>query len=131
VRRRTPEVALRHTYTPGSLRTAILRRIAAAGVSDEMRILLIESGGFVGIPLTYEVDLQALGAEPVAALERAIQNGLSEPAPPPTSAGGVSVRLERDDGSIGELTVSNAAASAEAGPLVQRLRACARIMPRP
>ena len=91
-----------------------------------MRILLIESGGFVGIPLTYEVDLRALGAEPVA-LERAIKKAVSEPDLAPTSAGGVLIRLERDDGSTGELSASNAALSADIGPLVQRLRACARV----
>ncbi len=89
---------------------------------------MIESGGFVGIPVRYEVDLTALGAEAVTALERAIDKSMFEPEPLPTSAGGVSIRLERDDGSTGELTVSNAKASPEVGPLVQRLRACARVM---
>jgi hypothetical protein len=93
-----------------------------------MRIFLIESGGFVGVPLRYEVDASALDAPVLSALERAMAAAPAGMQPPPTSAGGVRIRLERDDGSAKELTLSHAAPTRETAELVQRLRACAKIV---
>ncbi len=93
-----------------------------------MRIFLIESGGFVGVPLRYEVDVPALGAAVLPALERALATAAAGPQPPPTSAGGVCIRMVRDDGSVNELTLSHAAPAPEVDKLVQRLRACAKLV---
>ena len=93
-----------------------------------MRIFLIESGGFVGVPLRYEVDVSALGAAVKSALERAMVTATAGPQPPPTSAGGVCIRMVRDDGSVNELTLSHAAPAPEIDELVQRLRACAKVV---
>ncbi len=93
-----------------------------------MRIVLIESGGFLGVPLRYEVDVSALGAADLSALERAMVTATAEPQPAPTSAGGVCIRMERDDGSVNELTLSHAAPAPEIAELVQRLRAYARMV---
>jgi hypothetical protein len=65
-----------------------------------MRIVLIESGGFVGVPLRYEVEVTAVGAATLAALERALQTAATSPQPPPTSAGGVKIRIEHEDGRV-------------------------------
>jgi hypothetical protein len=94
-----------------------------------MRIILIESGGFVGVPLRYEVDVSALDAAVLSGLERAMVTATAGPQPPPTSAGGVRIRLERDDGSVNELTLSHAAPAPEIAELAQRLRACAKLVP--
>jgi hypothetical protein len=96
-----------------------------------MRIVLIDSGGFVGVPLQYEVDVSELGAGDVPALERALVTAAAEPPPPPTSAGETCIRLERDDGSVNELTLSHSAPAPEIAELVQRLRACAKMMRKP
>jgi len=93
-----------------------------------MRIFLIESGGFVGVPLRYEVDATALGASVLSALERAMAAAPAEEQPS-TSAGETRIRLEGDDGSIRELTLSHAAATRETAELVENLRAFARIVP--
>ena len=93
-----------------------------------MRISLIESGGFVGVSLRYEVDVSALGPVVLSALEQAAETVTAERQPAPTSAGGVSIRMELDDGSVKELTLSNAAPIPEIAELVQRLRACATIV---
>jgi hypothetical protein len=94
-----------------------------------MRIFLIESGGFVGVPLRYEVDESALDASVLSALERAMAAAPAGMQSSPTSsAGGVRIRMERDDGSAKELTLSHAAPTQETAELVQRLRACAKIV---
>lgn len=93
-----------------------------------MRIVLIESGGFVGLPLRYEVDVPALGAAVLSTLERAMATATAGPQSPPTSAGGVCIRMVRDDGSVNELTLSHAAPAPEIDDLVQRLRACAKVV---
>lgn len=93
-----------------------------------MQIVLIERGGFVGAPLRYKVDMSVLDAADVTALERAMVTAAAEPQTPPTSAGEVCIRLERDDGSVRELTLSNAVRAPEVAELVQRLRACAQVM---
>jgi hypothetical protein len=93
-----------------------------------MRIFLIESGGFVGVPLRYEVDASKIEPSVVSSLERAMVTAPAGVKSPPTSAGEVRIRLERDDGSVNELTLSHAAPSREIGELVQRLRASAKIV---
>lgn len=93
-----------------------------------MRIFLIERGGFVGVPLRYEVDLSALAAADLSALEQALATKAAGPPPPPTSAGEVRIRVERDDGSVNELTLSHAAPDRELAELVERLRASAQIV---
>jgi hypothetical protein len=93
-----------------------------------MRIFLIERGGFVGVPLRYEVDVSALDATDLSALEQALATKTARPQPPPTSAGEVRIRVERDDGSVDELTLSHAAPDPEFAGLVQRLRAAAEIV---
>jgi len=93
-----------------------------------MRIVLIESGGFVGVPLRYEVDVSALDAAVLTALERAMVTATAGPQPPPTSAGGVCIRVEREDGSVNELTLSHAAPAPEIAQLLQRLHACAKMV---
>ena len=93
-----------------------------------MRIVLIESGGFVGVPLRYEVDVSALDAAVLTALERAMVTAAAGPQPPPTSAGGVCIRVEREDGSVNELTLSHAAPAPEIAQLLQRLHACAKMV---
>ena len=93
-----------------------------------MRIVLIDSGGFVGVSLRYEVDASALDAAVLSALERAMVTATAGAQFPPTSAGGVSIRMERDDGSVSELTLSHAAPVPEIAELVERLRASAKIV---
>ena len=93
-----------------------------------MRIFLIESGGFVGVPLRYEVDESALDASVLSTLERAMAAASTEAQPSTTSAGGVRIRLERDDGITRELILSHAAPTQEIAELVQHLRACAKIV---
>ena len=95
-----------------------------------MRISLIESGGFVGVPLRYEVDVSALGPSDLFALEQAADAAGAARQPAPTSAGGVCIRMERDDGSVKELTLSHAAPTPEIAELAQRLRACAIVKER-
>jgi len=92
-----------------------------------MRIFLIESGGFVGVPLRYEVDASALEASVLSTLERVMVAAPAGAQSLPTSAGGVRIRLEHDDGSASELALSHAAPAQEIAELVQRLRACAKI----
>lgn len=97
-----------------------------------MRIVLVESGGFVGVPLEYEVDVCALGAADVSALKSAMVTAPAEPHPAPNSAGGLCIRMEDDDGSENELTLSNAAPgpATEIAALVDRVRACAKLVPK-
>lgn len=95
-----------------------------------MRIVLIESGGYVGVPLEYEVDVSALGEADVSALESAMVTASAEPQSAPSPAGEVSIRMESDDGSVNELTVSNDAPAPEFAELVDRVRACAKIVRR-
>ena len=64
-----------------------------------MRIVLKETGGFVGVELTYEVDLRALGAADLSALGSALAKATAERKSEPTPAGGLCIRMERDDGS--------------------------------
>ncbi|MCP4700960.1 MAG: hypothetical protein GY862_29510 [Gammaproteobacteria bacterium] len=93
-----------------------------------MRIVLIESGGFVGVSLQYEVDVSALDAADLSVLERAMVTATAGSQPPPTSAGGVCIRMERDDRSVNELTLSHATPAPEIAELIQRLRTCAKII---
>ena len=94
-----------------------------------MRIVLIESGGFVGIHLRYEVDLAALDKAVLPALERAVKT--ATPRPQPTSAGATCIRIERDDGTVDELDLSHATPDRELTKLVERLRACAKMVRNP
>ena len=91
-----------------------------------MRVVLIESGGFVGTPVRYEVDVSAIDAAIWSALEQAVAAATGEPRPPLTSAGGLCIRVERDDGGVSELTLSYAAPAAGLAELADRLRACAK-----
>lgn len=93
-----------------------------------MRIVLIESGGFVGVPLRYEVDVSALDAGVLSVLERAMATAAAGPRPPLSSAGAVRIRMERDDGSVNELTLSHAPPAPEFADLAERLRACAKLV---
>jgi hypothetical protein len=93
-----------------------------------MRITLIESGGFVGVPLQYEVDLSALDKKILTDLERITTSETSRLQPEPNSAGNIKIRLETDDGSVKELTMSYASPDPKITKLLQQLRACARIM---
>ena len=93
-----------------------------------MRIILIESGGFVGVPLRYEVDVSALDAGVLSVLERAMATAAAGPRPPLSSAGAVRIRMERDDGSVNELTLSHAPPAPEFADLAERLRACAKLV---
>ncbi len=93
-----------------------------------MRIVLIESGGFVGVPLRYEVDEARVGAAALAALERALQTAATTPQPPPTSAGSVKIRMEHEDGRVRELVFSHSLPAPEIADLVQHLRRHARII---
>jgi len=95
-----------------------------------MRILLTQSGGFVGVPLRYEVEVSALDQGVLAALERALVAVGAAGQPQATSAGEVRIRVERDDGSVQELTMSNAAPIRQVAELLPRLQACARIVGR-
>ena len=94
----------------------------------KVRIVLIESGGFVGVPLRYEVDMSALDAGVLSVLERAMATVAVGPRPPLSSAGGVCIRMERDDGSVNELTLSHALPVPEFANLVERLRTCAKLV---
>ncbi len=93
-----------------------------------MRIVLIESGGFVGVPLRYEVEVSAVGGATLAALERALQVTAKAPQPPSTSAGGVVIRVEREDGRVRELVLSHSTPAPEITELVQHLRRHAKII---
>lgn len=93
-----------------------------------MRIVLIESGGFVGLPLRYEVEVTTIGAAALAALERALQKAATTPRSPPTSAGGVKIRVEYEDGRVRELVLSHSLPTPELADLVQHLRRHARII---
>jgi hypothetical protein len=91
-----------------------------------MRIFLIESGGIVGIPLRYEVDISLLGNELLLELERTMDK---MPPHAPSSAGEVLVRLERDDGSVKEFNLSNdVSVTPDIVNLVRHLRECAKIV---
>ncbi len=94
-----------------------------------MRIVLIESGGFVGVPLRYEVEVSKIGATVLAELERVLQAAGRMPPPAPTSAGSVKIRVEQDDGRVRELVLSHSSQPApEIADLVERLRRGARII---
>ena len=96
-----------------------------------MKIVLTESGGFVGVPLHYEVDVSALSATDVSALEMTMASTSANPPQSPTSAGGIRIRLETDDGNVKELNLSHTdRPSRETSDLVERLRSCAKIMPK-
>lgn len=96
-----------------------------------MRIVLIESGGFVGIHLRYEVDLGALDRAVLPALERVMKTAAPRAQPQPTSAGETCIRIERDDGTVDELNLSHAAPDPEIAELVERLRSCAKMVRNP
>lgn len=93
-----------------------------------MRIFLIESGGFVGVPLRYEVEVSAVGVAALAALEHALKVTVKAPQPPSTSAGGVTIRVEREDGRVSELILSHSTPAPEIAELVQLLRRHAKII---
>ncbi len=95
-----------------------------------MKIFLIESGGFVGVPLWYEVNVSALEKTVFSALKQAVMAGDALTNPLPTSAGEVTIRIENDDGSINEITTSHAAPSREIVELIRNLRAFAKIVPK-
>jgi len=103
-------------------RAALERTIA-------MRIVLTESGGVVGVPVDYEVDASGLSAADLSTLEKTVEAATASAQPPPTSAGGVCIRVEGDDGSVKELKLSHAKRpSPEVIELVERLRSSAKIM---
>jgi hypothetical protein len=91
-----------------------------------MRILLIQSGGFVGRPLRYEVDVSKLSQPDLAALERAMAEVPAARPPAMTSAGETRVRLERDDGTVAERSISHANPDPRLGQLADKLRAHAK-----
>jgi hypothetical protein len=93
-----------------------------------MRIFLTESGGVVGLPIRYEVDESALDGADLSTLEEVIATAAVGPRPVPTSAGECCIRVERDDGSISEITLSHAAPAPEIAELVQRLRSFAKVV---
>ncbi|HEY6000592.1 MAG TPA: hypothetical protein VI078_15000 [bacterium] len=94
-----------------------------------MRIVLTETGGFVGIPLQYEVDVSGLPTTVLAALEVAMSQAEKAPGPPATSAGATRIRWEQEGGRVREAVVSHASPAASGGEiakLVEVLRAHAR-----
>jgi hypothetical protein len=94
-----------------------------------MRIILTESGGFVGVPVRYEVDASKLDDGTLAQLLRAVEPPARDTPARATSAGGTTVRLEHDDGTTGELTLSHAAPPPPSlAALVGRLRAAATLI---
>lgn len=95
-----------------------------------MKIFLIESGGFVGVPLQYEVNVSALEKTVFSALKRVVKEINTLTTPPPTSAGEITIRIEHDDGSINEISTSHASPSKEIVELVQHLRTFAKIVPK-
>lgn len=90
-----------------------------------MRVFLIQTGGFVGLPLTYRVDVPALDQQVLELLELRLA-AAGTPATP-NSAGSTIIRVELDDGSCQELEVPTKDPEPEMAELVQQLRAAATL----
>jgi hypothetical protein len=88
-----------------------------------VRILLIQSGGFVGRPLRYEVDISKLSPADLAALRRAMAEVPAAAPPAMTSAGETRIRLEGDDGTVAERSISHAKPDPRLTQLAEKLQA--------
>lgn len=93
-----------------------------------MRVTLTDTGGFVGVPLTYEVDVAALSEEDLLSLEDALVTDVKEESCSGNSAGATSVRMEREDGSVAESIMSHVGQPKEISELLGRLRANSKIV---